>query len=71
MTLFAFLQCDPGSIPDRTPYQTAAAESLFEGLFSIFKIVFNVAFSPVSERLERSSRYTRKGLDQTVPTPDR
>lgn len=35
------------------------------------KIVFNVAFSPVSGRLERSSRYTRKGLDQTVPATDR
>jgi len=49
----------------------AAAESLFEGLFSIFKNSIQCGISFVSGRLERSSRYTRKGLGQTVPTSDR
>ena len=48
---------------------TVAAE-LQVSLASL-KIVFNVAFSPISGRLERLSRYTRKGLDQTVQTTDR
>ena len=58
--------------PDKiTSRDMAVASVALKVSLASLKIVFNVAFSPISGRLERLSRNTRKGLDQTVQTTDR